>query len=78
MVDFKEMFEIEVSVSSFKGDLAGFLKKMIEKTFCHSNDDLQNLSYLKVNARLKTAGFAAGEYVEVECDGDKITLIKTT
>ena len=27
---------------------------------------------------LKTAGFAAGEYVEVECDGDKITLTKTT
>lgn len=27
---------------------------------------------------LKTAGFEAGEYVEVECDGDKITLTKTT
>ena len=39
---------------------------------------MQNLSYLKVNARLEAAGFAAGEYVEVECDGDKITLIKTT
>ena len=27
---------------------------------------------------LKTAGFEAGDYVEVECDGDKITLTKTT
>lgn len=27
---------------------------------------------------LKAAGFEAGEYVEVECDGDKITLTKTT
>ena len=27
---------------------------------------------------LKDAGFASGEYVEVECDGDKITLTKTT
>ena len=27
---------------------------------------------------LKNAGFTAGEYVEVECDGDKITLTKTT
>lgn len=27
---------------------------------------------------LKTAGFVAGDYVEVECEGDKITLTKTT
>lgn len=27
---------------------------------------------------LKTAGFEVGEYVEVECEGDKITLTKTT
>lgn len=27
---------------------------------------------------LKTAEFEAGEYVEVECEGDKITLTKTT
>lgn len=27
---------------------------------------------------MKNAGFTAGEYVEVECDGDKITLTKTT
>lgn len=27
---------------------------------------------------LKTAGFEAGEYVEVACEGDKITLTKTT
>ena len=27
---------------------------------------------------LKTVGFTASEYVEVECDGDKITLTKTT
>ena len=27
---------------------------------------------------LKTAGFEAGDYVEAECDGDKITLTKTT
>lgn len=27
---------------------------------------------------LKTAGFEAGDYVEVVCEGDKITLTKTT
>lgn len=27
---------------------------------------------------LKAAGFKAGDYVEVVCDGDKITLTKTT
>lgn len=27
---------------------------------------------------LKAAGFEAGEYVEVVCEGDKITLTKTT
>ena len=28
--------------------------------------------------KITISGFAAGEYVEVECDGDKITLTKTT
>ena len=27
---------------------------------------------------LKAAGFEAGQYVEVVCEGDKITLSKTT
>ena len=27
---------------------------------------------------LKAAGFKIGDYLEIECDGDKITLIKTT
>ena len=27
---------------------------------------------------LKAAGFEIGDYLEIECDGDKITLIKTT
>lgn len=27
---------------------------------------------------LKTAGFEAGDYVDVVCEGDKITLTKTT
>lgn len=27
---------------------------------------------------LKDAGFASGEYVEINCDGDKITLTRTT
>lgn len=27
---------------------------------------------------MRAAGFEVGEYVEVECEGDKITLTKTT
>lgn len=27
---------------------------------------------------LKAAGFEIGDYLEIECDGDKITLSKTT
>lgn len=27
---------------------------------------------------LKAAGFEIGDYLEIKCDGDKITLIKTT
>ncbi len=27
---------------------------------------------------LKAAGFEIGDYLEIECEGDKITLIKTT
>jgi HSP20-like domain of unknown function (DUF1813) len=40
---------------------------------------LYSSSYHQLKGQwLKTAGFAAGEYVAVECDGDKITLTKTT
>ena len=28
--------------------------------------------------KITVSGFEAGEYVEVKCDGDKITLSKTT
>ena len=28
--------------------------------------------------KITVSGFEAGKYVEVECDGDKITLSKTT
>lgn len=28
--------------------------------------------------QLKTAGFGAGDFVEIECNGDKIALTKTT
>ena len=28
--------------------------------------------------KIMISGFEAGDYVEVECDGDKITLTKTT
>lgn len=50
LLDFKEIFNIEIPISSFEGDLAGFLKETIEKTFCNSSDSMQNLSYLKINA----------------------------
>ena len=28
--------------------------------------------------KITVSGFEAGDYVEIECDGDKITLTKTT
>ena len=45
--------------------------------FLATYQDLQHTKQQE-NPQLKAAGFEIGDYLEIECDGDKITLIKTT
>lgn len=47
-LDFKDIFSIDVPVSSFQGDLVDFLYQLIIKHFKTNSDDLQNLVYLSV------------------------------
>ena len=50
LVDFKDMFDVEIPIDSFEGNLCEFLKDKIMEVFASSDDTLQNLKYLKVNA----------------------------
>lgn len=50
LVDFKDIFDVEIPIDSFEGNLCEFLKDKIMEVFISSDDTLQNLKYLKVNA----------------------------
>ncbi len=46
--DFKEIFNIEVPISSFSGDICLLLANTIKKAFIENSDDKQNLKYLRI------------------------------
>lgn len=48
VLDFREIFSIEIPVQSFSGDLASYLENMLVQHFKTSSDTLQNLNYLTV------------------------------
>ena len=48
VLDFKEMFSIDVPVESYTGDLSLYLENLLVGNFKQSNDALQNLSYLTI------------------------------
>lgn len=48
VLDFREIFSIDVPVHSFSGDLASYLESLLIQHFKTSSDTLQNLSYLTV------------------------------
>lgn len=46
--DFREMFNLEIPVFSYKGDLAQYLYNLIHENFINNPDSLQNLKYLTI------------------------------
>ncbi len=47
-LDFKEIFNVEVPLTSYSGDVANFIEKIITDTFILNNDKLQVLPYLQI------------------------------
>ena len=48
VLDFREMFSIDIPVQSFTGDLATYLENLLITHFKSSTDSLQNLAYLSI------------------------------
>jgi hypothetical protein len=49
VLDFKEMFSIDIPVQSFSGDLSLYLENLLISHFKENMDSLQNLSYLSID-----------------------------
>jgi len=65
-LDFREIFDIEIPVSSFTGDLVDYLYSLIETHFISNPDNKQNLSYLTICKEASVSG-------TVSFESDKIT-----
>lgn len=56
VLDFKEMFSIDIPVQSFTGDLGLYLENVLLSHFKESDDTLQNLSYLSIKRDASVQG----------------------
>jgi hypothetical protein len=65
VLDFKEMFSIDIPVEGYTGDLSLYLENMLVGNFKQSNDPLQNLSYLTIERGSSVQG-------ELSFESDKI------
>ena len=65
VLDFKEMFSIDIPVESYTGDLSLYMENMLVGNFKQSNDPLQNLSYLTIERGSSVQG-------ELSFESDKI------
>jgi len=48
VLDFREIFSIDIPIQSYSGDLASYLEELLIQHFKASTDDLQNLTYLSI------------------------------
>ena len=65
VLDFKEMFSIDIPVESYTGDLSLYLENLLVANFKQSSDSLQNLSYLTIERGSSISG-------ELSFEPDKI------
>lgn len=64
--DFSALFDIQVPVKTFTGDLCEFLKSLIDKAFKSSGDTYQNLSHLNVRKACAVTGTLTYEGTELK------------
>jgi len=70
VLDFREMFSIDVPVQSYSGDLATYLENILLSHFKNSADEYQNLSYLSIVKDVSVNG-------ELSFDPDKIMSLSS-
>jgi hypothetical protein len=69
-LDFKEIFNIDIPVESFSGDVASFLESLIIKHFVSSTDPNQNLPYIEISKEASVQG-------DLNFEKDKIMSIQS-
>ncbi len=65
-LDFREIFNIDVPVSSYTGDLAEYLYQVISGHFKNNDDSIQNLQYLTVLKEASANGTLSFESDKIE------------
>jgi len=74
-IDFKEMFNLDVLVSNFTGDVAQYLENLINDHFIQSSDPNQNLNYLTVINESSVQGTLYFDEDKIMAISDVIELI---
>ena len=64
--DFSVLFDIQVPVQTFTGDLCEYLRSLIEKAFKTNNDTYQNLPYLNLRKACSSYGSITYEGTELK------------
>ena len=54
--DFKELFNIDVPIETFTGDVCLLLRDKIKQAFINNSDSLQNLTYLDITVNASVSG----------------------
>lgn len=74
-IDFKEIFNFEVPVTSYTGDIASYVSYLITKHLLNSNDSKQNLLYLTISKETSVTGTLTFEEDKLMKIQDVIELI---
>lgn len=55
-LDFKELFDMDIPIESYSGDVCLLLRDKIKQAFINNTDNLQNLSYLDITVNASVTG----------------------
>jgi hypothetical protein len=77
-LDFREIFNLEIPVSSYSGDLIDYLYQVIHSHFKFNEDSLQNLDYLTVQKDASVNGSLTFEADKIESISKLFELVSKT
>lgn len=77
-LDYKEIFNLDVLVSNFTGDVAQYLENTIKDHFVESNDPNQNLNYLSISNEASVHGTLFFDEDKIMAISDVIELTTKT
>lgn len=77
-LDFKEIFNVEVPVQSYSGDVAIYIESIIKENFISNSDSMQVLPYLSVERVASKVGSLTFEVDKLMSITDVIELVSKT